>query len=72
MSVSARQQLHQLHIPSLHHPRNAAVQDGQDIKPSERIAAQQALPHLQLQLVAELQAEGIDPEVAGQVCLPGV
>ena len=48
------------------------MQDGQDIKPSERIAAKQALPHLQLQLVAELQAEGIDPEAAGQVCLPGV
>ena len=69
VSVSPQQQLH---IPSLPHPYNAALQDGQDIKPSERIAAKQALPHLQLQLVAELQAEGVDPEAAGQVCLPGL
>ena len=70
MPVSAQQQLHtpSLHTPS---PRSAALQDGQDIKPSERIAAKQALPHLQMQLAAELQAEGIDPEAAGQVCLPG-
>lgn len=36
-------------------------QDGAAIKPSERIAAQQALPGLEKQLQAELLLEGIDP-----------
>lgn len=38
--------------------------DGQDIKRSERIAAQQVGAQLHAQLRAELQAEGIDPDVA--------
>ena len=38
--------------------------DGKDIKPSERIAAQQAFPSLHSRLCDELRAEGIDPEQA--------
>ena len=37
-------------------------QDGTAIKPSERIAAQQALPQLAQQLHQELLADGIDPQ----------
>jgi protein TilB len=36
--------------------------DGKDIKPSERIAAQQAFPTLHARLLQELIAEGIDPK----------
>ncbi|KAG2454244.1 hypothetical protein HYH02_001278 [Chlamydomonas schloesseri] len=41
--------------------------DGQAIKPSERIAAAQALPELEAALAAELAAEGVDVAAAGQV-----
>ncbi|PNW70942.1 hypothetical protein CHLRE_17g739850v5 [Chlamydomonas reinhardtii] len=41
--------------------------DGQAIKPSERIAAAQALPELEASLAAELAAEGVDVAAAGQV-----
>ena len=43
------------------------LQDGVAIKPSERIAAQQALPHLQQQLHQELLADGLDPEACALV-----
>jgi hypothetical protein len=42
-------------------------QDGHDIKPSERIAAQQVLGTLQQQLHDELRAEGVDPLTAAEV-----
>ena len=45
----------------------ACVQDGQEVRPSERIAAQQLLPALHQQLLQELTAEGIDPTAAAQV-----
>ena len=38
--------------------------DGKDIKPSERIAAQQAFPTLHARLLQERIAEGIDPQEA--------
>ncbi|GIL63920.1 hypothetical protein Vafri_17924 [Volvox africanus] len=41
--------------------------DGQAIKPSERISAQQVLPELEAALVVELRAEGVDVEAAGAV-----
>ncbi|GFR47789.1 hypothetical protein Agub_g9558 [Astrephomene gubernaculifera] len=41
--------------------------DGQAIKPSERISAQQALPSLHAALLAELAAEGVDVGAAGEV-----
>lgn len=40
--------------------------DGKDIKPSERIAAQQAFPTLHARLLQELIAEGIDPQEAAR------
>jgi protein TilB len=43
------------------------VQDGQAITPSERIAARQALPALEQQLVQELAAEGVDVKAAASV-----
>jgi protein TilB len=42
-------------------------QDGQAIKPSERIAAAQALAELEVALLGELRAEGVDVEAAGAV-----
>ncbi len=54
---------------TLQRPRRAccaSLQDGQDIKPSERIAAQQMLPELVAQLRADLVRQGIDPDVAAQ------
>ena len=44
-----------------------SLQDGQAIKPSERIAAVQVLPQLEAQLRGELRAEGIDPDQAAFV-----
>ncbi|GLC45709.1 hypothetical protein PLESTB_001314000 [Pleodorina starrii] len=41
--------------------------DGQAIKPSERIAAAQALPDLEAALLGELRAEGVDVQAAGAV-----
>uniref|UniRef100_A0A7S0VCE6 Dynein axonemal assembly factor 11-like CS domain-containing protein n=1 Tax=Polytomella parva TaxID=51329 RepID=A0A7S0VCE6_9CHLO len=41
--------------------------DGQDIKPSERILACQALPSLERRLRAELLAAGVDPDLAAFV-----
>jgi hypothetical protein len=43
------------------------LQDGQQIPPSEGIAARQMLPGLLQQLRQELLAEGIDPDKAAQV-----
>ena len=41
--------------------------DGQDVKPSERIRAAQDLPGLTAELRAALEAEGVDPDRAGEV-----
>ncbi|EFN55740.1 hypothetical protein CHLNCDRAFT_52395 [Chlorella variabilis] len=41
--------------------------DGEQVLPSERIAAAQQLPALEARLRAELLAEGVDPEQAAQV-----
>mmetsp|Transcript_29508 Transcript_29508/g.65337 ORF Transcript_29508/g.65337 Transcript_29508/m.65337 type:complete len:438 (+) Transcript_29508:154-1467(+) len=41
--------------------------DGQDIKRSERIAAQQVVRQLEEELRAELWAEGVDPDKAAEV-----
>lgn len=46
-------------------PPHTHTQDGQDIKPSERIAALQALPELEARLRAELLAEGRAPGFGG-------
>lgn len=43
------------------------LQDGQAIKASERIAAAQALPHLEQQLRNEVTAEGGDVAAAAKV-----
>lgn len=43
------------------------LQDGQEIKKSERIAARQSITALDSQLHSELLAEGIDPATAGCV-----
>lgn len=48
-------------------PCCAVFQDGQDVTPSERIAARQALPSLKKQLAAELSAEGVDVQAAAGV-----
>lgn len=50
--------------PSQHH-HYTTTQDGQAIKPSERIAANQALPELERALREELEAEGVDVQVRG-------
>lgn len=42
--------------------------DAPQVRPSERIAAAQQLPALEARLRAELEAAGIDPEAAAQVC----
>lgn len=44
-----------------------AVQDGQAITPSERIAAGQVLASLEQQLLEELAAEGVDVQAAAGV-----
>ena len=43
------------------------LQDGQAVKPSERIAAVQVLAQLEYQLREELIAEGIDPDTAATI-----
>lgn len=43
------------------------LQDGEEILPSERIAAQQRWDALHAQLREELRAEGIDPDEAAEV-----
>ncbi len=45
------------------HHHYTTTQDGQAIKPSERIAANQALPDLERALREELEAEGVDIQV---------
>lgn len=49
------------------HPPLWCPQDGQAITPSERIAARQALPQLEQQLLQELQDEGVDVAAAASV-----
>ncbi|KAK9822057.1 hypothetical protein WJX74_003997 [Apatococcus lobatus] len=49
------------HVPTLR------TLDGAGIKPSERIAAKQALPELEKQLHAELLSEGVDPAACADV-----
>lgn len=44
-------------------------QDGQAVKPSERILAVQALPELQEKLREDLRVTGIDMDAAAQVPL---
>lgn len=66
MRVHARARKHQRRLPCAW-PH--VLQDGQDVKHSERILAAQALPGLEAQLRAELLAEGIDPATAAQVSL---
>ena len=41
--------------------------DGKDVKPSERIRAAQDLPALTAELRGALEAEGVDPDAAGEV-----
>lgn len=64
-----RTPMHAPHRQALtpHTPLLDAVQDGQAITPSERIAARQALPSLQQQLHGELAAEGVDVQAAAGV-----
>ena len=45
----------------------AGPQDGEEVRPSERIAAQQQWAALHSQLRAELEAEGVDPDTAAEV-----
>ena len=45
----------------------AALQDGKQVLPSERIAACQMLPGLVEKLRQELVADGIDPDHAAEV-----
>lgn len=51
-------------MPLPHSECLCLTQDGKEIKPSERIAARQALPALAARLRAELAAEGVDPDAA--------
>ena len=57
--------------PTSHGPSSpippALLQDGLDVKPSERIAALQVVGQLEQQLRQELVSEGIDPDQAALV-----